>query len=89
MNKWEFIAKKCHFMSYKIIKEQLDSLVDGFNSVIPYDWVKVFTPEELEAAISGQRVIDLEDWMDNTEYKGYSSRSENIVNFWQVMKFYN
>jgi hypothetical protein len=52
-NKWEFIVKKCHHMAYKCVKPQLDSLADGFHTVIPFEWIKLFSPEELEAALSG------------------------------------
>lgn len=58
-NKREFILKKCHYIAYKSVKQQMDSLSDGFHTVIPYDWIKIFSPEELEAALGGQSHIDL------------------------------
>lgn len=35
-NKLEFIKLKCHYIGYKQCKSQLDALVDGFNSIVPY-----------------------------------------------------
>ena len=52
-NKEDYIAKKCHYMAYICIMEQLEAMVEGFQTVIPIDWIKIFTVEELEIAICG------------------------------------
>jgi len=57
------------------VSDQLESLVEGFSKVIPLSWLKVFTSDELEAAICGNSHIDLEDWKANTEVKGFSKWS--------------
>jgi hypothetical protein len=33
-NKAEFIKKKCYFIGYKAVKDQLSSMQEGFNKVI-------------------------------------------------------
>ena len=53
LNKADFIRKKCHFIGYKCVSEQLQSMQEGFHKVIPQAWVQVFTTDELEAAICG------------------------------------
>jgi len=57
--------------------------------VIPYSWVKIFSSDELEAAICGNSHIDLDDWKANTETKGFNKWSLTVKRFWQVMETYN
>jgi hypothetical protein len=75
LNKEDFIRKKCFFIGYKCVSDQLESMLEGFNKVIPHSWTKVFTSDELEAAMCGKSFIDLEDWKSNTEIKGYGKWS--------------
>lgn len=70
-NKAEFIKLKSHYIGYKYCKPQLDNLTEGFYSVVPYDWIAHLTAEELEVQLCGQSVIDLDDWRENTEYRGF------------------
>jgi hypothetical protein len=75
LNKKDFMRKKCHFIAFKGVKDQLKSIVEGFNKVIPPKWVSVFNVEELEAAMCGNAHIDLDDWKKHTELKGYGKWS--------------
>jgi hypothetical protein len=75
VNKSDFIIKKCHFIGYKCVSDQLQSLQEGFYKVIPQHWISVLNTDELEAAICGNQHIDLEDWKENTELKGYGKWS--------------
>lgn len=90
-NKAEFIKLKCHYIAYKQSKSQLDSLTAGFYSVVPLDWISHLTPEELEAQLCGQNTIDLDDWKENTEYRGFfrTNLSLSISRFWQILGTYN
>jgi hypothetical protein len=88
-NKMDFIRKKCHYLSYLVVRDQLESLISGFNKVIPASWTKVFTSDELEAAICGNNHIDLEDWKAHTELKGYGKWSQTVKRFWHAMETYN
>ena len=89
-NKEDFIKKKSHFIAYKCVKEQLDSLKEGFNKVIQQTWVSsVFTTDELEAAICGDPKISLDDWKANTEIKGYLVWSRTVRRFWKIMEGYS
>lgn len=76
-------------MGYKCVSAQLKDLTDGFHKVIPQNWIQIFTPEELEAAICGNPHIDLEDWKKNTELKGYGKWSMTISRFWKAMETYS
>ena len=88
-NKGDFIKKKCFFIGYQCVSDQLDSVVSGFNKVIPQSWVKIFSSDELEAAICGNAHIDLDDWKANTELKGFGKWSQTVKRFWQAMETYN
>jgi E3 ubiquitin-protein ligase HUWE1 len=52
-NKHEFIRLKSHFIGYKCCKSQLDSLTEGFYSVVPFEWIAHLTVEELEVQLCG------------------------------------
>lgn len=49
--------------------------MEGFYKIIPLNWIKVFTSDELEAAICGNSHIDLDDWKANTVLKGFNKYS--------------
>jgi hypothetical protein len=87
-NKKDFIEKKCHYIGYKAVHEQIQSLQEGFYKVIPKDWISIFNTDELEAAICGNHHIDLEDWKKHTEIKGYGPWSMTIKRFWKIMEGY-
>jgi E3 ubiquitin-protein ligase HUWE1 len=81
---------KCHYIAYKQTKSQLDHLTSGFYSVVPIEWIAHLTAEELEIQLCGQSKIDLDDWKENTEYRGFFSTkmSASISRFWQIMETY-
>jgi hypothetical protein len=49
----------------------------------------VFTADELEAAICGLGHIDVKDWQEHTEYKGFRNNSGTVKRFWKAMQTYN
>ena len=57
------------------IKSQIESFLEGINTVIPLENLRIFTAEELELLISGMPEIDLDDLENNTEYVNYSKDS--------------
>jgi len=69
-NKKEYVQKVIDFITYESMKDKIDALIDGFRSLIPLDIIQIFNPKELDFIISGQNTIDLEDWKQNTFYKG-------------------
>ena len=88
-NKEDFIKKKCYYLGFQVVQDQLDSLLSGFNKVIPKEWTRIFTSDEIEAAICGNNHIDLDDWKANTEIKGYGKWSMTVKRFWEAMETYN
>ena len=90
-NKKLFIEKVVNLICYESIKEKVDKLKEGFNS-LNFDInnnehiLNIFTIEEFNFLLSGQNKIDLEDWKKNTIYKGYYNELyPTIENFWEVL----
>jgi E3 ubiquitin-protein ligase NEDD4 len=52
------------------VKPQLNELLLGFFDVIPEPLLTIFDFQELELLMCGLPMIDMKDWIDNTEYSG-------------------
>lgn len=66
------------------IEDQTKAFLEGFNSVVPLEWLKYFDERELELMLCGMQEIDVEDWQRNTIYRHYTRNSKQILWFWQV-----
>lgn len=69
------------------IEQQTRTFLEGFNEVVPLEWLKYFDERELELMLCGMQEIDIEDWQRNTIYRHYNRNSKQVAWFWQV-KFY-
>ena len=67
-NKYFFLEKFVEYYTYLRHKEKVDSILKGFNSLIPSDKLNIFSVEEFDLLLSGQIKIDIIDWKNNTEY---------------------
>uniref|UniRef100_T1KCS5 HECT-type E3 ubiquitin transferase n=1 Tax=Tetranychus urticae TaxID=32264 RepID=T1KCS5_TETUR len=67
-------------------EEQTKALLDGFNEVLPLEWLHYFDERELELLLCGMQEIDIEDWQKNTIYRHYSRGSKQIQWFWTFVK---
>jgi E3 ubiquitin-protein ligase NEDD4 len=67
------------------VKPQLNELLLGFFDVIPEPLLTVFDFQELELLMCGLPVIDMYDWMENTEYSG---EYDDIGSDHQVCKWF-
>lgn len=67
-------------------EEQTQSFLDGFNEVLPLEWLKYFDERELELLLCGMQEIDIEDWQRNTIYRHYTRSSRQVLWFWQFVK---
>lgn len=65
-------------------EDQTKAFLEGFNSVVPLEWLKYFDERELELMLCGMQEIDVEDWQRNTIYRHYTRNSKQILWFWQV-----
>ena len=85
-NKLLFIEKVIYYETLYKYEEQINKMREGFFSLFDEEIVKLFKPEEFNFQISGQKIIDIEDWKKNTIYKGhYNEDNQTIKYFWDVL----
>jgi E3 ubiquitin-protein ligase NEDD4 len=70
----------------KSVELYINRIKEGIEKVIPSRFLMVFEPHELEMIISGPQMINVKDWKNNTEYKGYSANDQVIIWFWEVVQ---
>ena len=89
-NKQLFINKVIELICFKSIEIELTSLKKGFTKILSLNYIKIFNLEELSFILSGQSIINLNDWKSNTIYKGkLKERSKIIQLFWEVLSELN
>lgn len=66
------------------VEGQTKAFLDGFNEVVPLQWLQYFDEKELEVMLCGMQEVDLQDWQRNTVYRHYTRNSKQIIWFWQV-----
>lgn len=74
-------------MHFSGIEQQTKTFLEGFNEVVPLEWLKYFDERELELILCGMQDVDVDDWQRNTIYRHYNRNSKQVVWFWQVRKW--
>ncbi|XP_077975841.1 E3 ubiquitin-protein ligase HECW2-like [Styela clava] len=86
-NKKEYIERVVKWRVNRSTREQTNQIVRGFNEVIDLRLVSVFDAKELELVLCGTAEIDLNDWRQNTEYRGgYHDLHPVIQWFWEALE---
>ncbi|CDR93748.1 HECT domain containing protein, putative [Babesia bigemina] len=82
-----FLFMLADFKCNTMIEKQSSAFLQGISSVIPLDWLRMFSYSELVYLMSGSsEAINLADMRANTTYSaGYTETSEVIVWFWEIM----
>lgn len=66
----------------------MNAFLQGFGSIVPLSYIKIFDENEMELLMCGIQNIDVKDWKENTHYKGdYSPNNIVIQWFWRVCTF--
>lgn len=83
-----FIHHFADFKCNRVIEPQCTAFLQGLSTVIPLEWLRIFSPKELVYLISGSSEdIDLADMKENTLYSGgYTDASPVITWFWEIME---
>jgi len=83
-------------LKYRLLgryEAQLNELLLGFFDVIPEPLLTIFDFQELELLMCGLPNIDMENWMEHTEYSGEYDREgpehEVCVWFWEIVSEYD
>uniref|UniRef100_A0AAG5DVW1 HECT-type E3 ubiquitin transferase n=1 Tax=Anopheles atroparvus TaxID=41427 RepID=A0AAG5DVW1_ANOAO len=85
-NKEEYISLMTEWRMTRGIEEQTKTFLDGFNEVVPLEWLKYFDERELELMLCGMQEIDVDDWQRNSIYRHYNRSSKQVVWFWQFVR---
>ncbi|XP_051858330.1 E3 ubiquitin-protein ligase Su(dx) [Drosophila albomicans] len=85
-NKEEYITLMTEWRMTRGIEQQTKTFLEGFNEVVPLEWLKYFDERELELILCGMQDVDVEDWQRNTIYRHYNRNSKQVVWFWQFVR---
>uniref|UniRef100_A0A8C7ZB77 E3 ubiquitin-protein ligase n=1 Tax=Oryzias sinensis TaxID=183150 RepID=A0A8C7ZB77_9TELE len=85
-NKEEYIRLVAEWRLSRGVEEQTQAFFEGFNEVLPQQYLQYFDAKELEVMLCGMQDIDLADWQRNTIYRHYARNSKQILWFWQLVK---
>lgn len=78
-NKHEYVRLVCQEKMIGSIRQQINSFLEGFYTIIPKSLISIFNEQELELLISGLPDIDIEDLKANTEYHKYRPNSLQVI----------
>ena len=85
-NKITFIDKVIYVEAIMPYEEQIKYTQKGLLSLMGQEVRGVFSVEEINFLLSGQDDIDLNDWKENTIYKGnYNQNHPTIIMFWDKL----
>lgn len=84
-NKNEYIDKIYSFYLIDSIKIQSKQFCEGFDSIIPHNYLRIFSPAELELLICGLPEIDIEDMKRNIILSHYTMDSPTIQCFFSAI----
>ena len=86
-NKYSFIDKFIYAKVVKPYEEHIKYCQMGLKSIFKTSIEGIFDVEELKFLLSGLDYIDLNDWKENTIYKGcYNVNHPVIIMFWQKLE---
>ncbi|XP_010604892.1 E3 ubiquitin-protein ligase Itchy, partial [Fukomys damarensis] len=68
------------------VEEQTQAFFEGFNEILPQQYLQYFDAKELEVLLCGMQEIDLNDWQRHAIYRHYTRTSKKIMWFWQFVK---
>ncbi len=70
-NKEEYIELVVSHLIARRIAEQFRPFMEGLEDVLLLDLLWLFDEHELELLIGGMKEIDMDDWTQFTDYRGY------------------
>ena len=82
-NKFSFIDKYIYNEAIRPYEEHIKAIQKGLHTIFEGVLEGIFSVEELSFLLSGQDNIDINDWKENTIYKGcYNANHPVIKMFW-------
>ena len=83
----EYIHLMADYRLNRQIRIPFRNFAEGFYSVVPPEWLKMFSYSEFQSLLSGSETdIDISDLKENTVYQGnYNAQHPVIVMFWNIV----
>ncbi|KAH9492348.1 neural precursor cell expressed, developmentally down-regulated [Bulinus truncatus] len=89
-NKLEYINCVIKWRFSSRVDSQMKAFMKGFNALIPQDFLQIFDENELELLMCGLQDVDVNNWKQNTAYKGeYNPNHPVVINFWKAVYSFN
>lgn len=88
-NKHEYVRLVSEQNLTNSIRSQIDAFLAGFHEIIPPSLIKLFSERELELLISGLPDIDVDEWKNNTDLRGYKSSDPMIQWWWRAVRSFD
>jgi ubiquitin-protein ligase E3 C len=87
-NRIEYINRVAHYRMNVQIKQQCDAFLRGLCDVVNRQWIRIFSPHEMQLLISGvTEKINVIDLKRNCHYSGgYHESHPVIIWFWEVFE---
>lgn len=89
-NRMDYVSSYVNYKLRKSVIGQINAFCDFFNEIIPQEFIRMFSPSELDMLICGVHHIDLEDMRKHTHYEPpYHDEHPTIVVFFNVLGKFN
>jgi hypothetical protein len=88
-NRHEYVEALTRHIMLDRINSQLAEFLQGCYDVVPHALLSVFDYQELELVLCGVPTIDVDDWKNNTRYRGAYSQTKDrhrvVKWFWEFI----
>ncbi|GJQ13871.1 hypothetical protein GpartN1_g5662.t1 [Galdieria partita] len=87
-NRIEYINRVAHYRMNVQIKQQCDAFLRGLCDVVNRQWIRIFSPHEMQLLISGvTEKINVIDLKRNCHYSGGYHENHRVISwFWEVFE---
>ncbi|KAG7388711.1 hypothetical protein PHYPSEUDO_011904 [Phytophthora pseudosyringae] len=87
VNKQEYVNLVEQWRTQFGAQAQMDTLVQGFTTLIPLSAIKVFEMAELKMLVNGKPTIDVEELRSCTVFQGgYDEHAQVVLWLWQALR---
>jgi len=82
-----YVHRLAHFKLNVEVAHQCRAFLRGFRDLVPLEWIRMFSPSEMQLLIGGAlRPIDVADMRANTRYGGgYHDTQPYVGAFWELL----
>eukprot|EP00742_Colponemidia_sp_Colp-10_P004809 GILJ01005133.1.p1 GENE.GILJ01005133.1~~GILJ01005133.1.p1 ORF type:complete len:1085 (+),score=158.91 GILJ01005133.1:437-3256(+) len=90
-NRLRYVHSMAHYRMNTQIRTQCDAFLRGLRDLIPLNWLKMFTPDEIQLLLAGfSSSFDVEDLKRNCTFgSGYHETDAPIQMLWEVLESFD